>query len=126
MSSQPHDPYHSRPPQHYGPAPQHVLVVPQTAPRSVLVAYLLWFFLGLWGIHRFYAGDTTGGVIWLLTGALCGFGWLVDIFSSPASSTARTGRSTRRSTPATAEARQPRVDTWVDLVDGVPPRGLRA
>lgn len=83
MNWQPHDPYHSHPPQHYGPAPQHVLVVPQTAPRSVLVAYLLWFFLGLWGIHRFYAGDTTGGVIWLLTGALCGFGWIADIFLIP-------------------------------------------
>lgn len=46
--------------------------------RSMLVAYLLWFFLGALGIHRFYLGRPVSGVIWLLTGGLLGIGWLVD------------------------------------------------
>ena len=46
--------------------------------RSVIVAYLLWFFLGVFGIHRFYLGRPISGVIWLLTGGLLGLGWFVD------------------------------------------------
>ena len=47
--------------------------------RSYIVAYLLWFFLGVLGIHRFYLGRPVSGVIWLLTGGLLGVGWLVDV-----------------------------------------------
>lgn len=46
--------------------------------RSLLVAYLLWFFVGVLGIHRFYLGRWITGTIWLLTGGLLGVGWLVD------------------------------------------------
>ena len=49
------------------------------AVKSKLVAYLLWFFFGVLGIHRFYLGKTISGVIWLLTGGLFGLGWLVDV-----------------------------------------------
>lgn len=48
--------------------------------RSLLMAYLLWFFLGLLGIHRFYLGRPISGVIWLLTGGLLGVGWFFDLF----------------------------------------------
>ena len=34
-------------------------------PRSLLIAYLLWFFLGVLGIHRFYLGRWVSGLIWL-------------------------------------------------------------
>lgn len=34
--------------------------------RSALVAYLLWFFLGTFGAHRFYAGRVASGVVQLL------------------------------------------------------------
>lgn len=47
--------------------------------RSLIIAYLLWFFLGIFGIHRFYLGRPISGVIYFLTGGLLGVGWLVDI-----------------------------------------------
>lgn len=34
--------------------------------RSALVAYLLWFFLGSFGAHRFYAGRIASGVVQLI------------------------------------------------------------
>ena len=46
--------------------------------RSILVAVLLWFFLGLLGIHRFYLGHNGMGILYLFTGALCGLGWFID------------------------------------------------
>ena len=51
--------------------------------RSILIAYLLWFFLGVLGIHRFYCGKYISGTIWFLTGGLLGVGWLIDIILIP-------------------------------------------
>lgn len=51
--------------------------------RSILVAYILWFFLGLLGVHRFYAGRWISGIVWFLTGGLLGIGWLIDIILIP-------------------------------------------
>ena len=48
--------------------------------QSQLIALLLCIFLGGIGIHRFYLGYHVMGVIYLLTGGLCGVGWLIDIF----------------------------------------------
>ena len=55
--------------------------------KSVLVAYLLWFFLGGFGLHRFYLGRIVSGlamlllwlVSWALTPVLIGYGGLVII-----------------------------------------------
>ena len=51
--------------------------------KDVGVAYLLWFFFGVLGIHHFYLGKTGRGVLWLLTGGLLGVGLLVDLFTLP-------------------------------------------
>lgn len=40
------------------------------AKKSALIAYLLWFFLGWLGVHRFYLGKTGSGIIMLVVCAL--------------------------------------------------------
>ena len=51
--------------------------------RSVAVAYLLWFFFGWFGIHRFYLERPLTGIIWFLTLGIAGVGWLIDLFLIP-------------------------------------------
>ena len=53
--------------------------------RSVGWAYLLWLpsFVGLFGVHRFYAGRWASGLLWFFTGGLCGIGQLVDLLFIP-------------------------------------------
>ena len=46
--------------------------------KSWVVAVVLWFFLGVIGIHRFYLGYIGLGVLYLLTAGFCGIGWIVD------------------------------------------------
>ncbi|HEX8545620.1 MAG TPA: NINE protein, partial [Cytophagaceae bacterium] len=48
--------------------------------KSKLAAYLLWFFLGFFSLHRFYIGKVGTGILYLLTGQLFGIGWIVDLF----------------------------------------------
>lgn len=54
-------------------------------PKDTAVAYLLWLvcFLGLCGVHRFYAGKWITGIIWLLTGGLFFIGQLIDLALIP-------------------------------------------
>jgi len=51
--------------------------------RSVGIAYILWVFFGLLGVHRFYCGRIGTGVLWFFTGGLLGIGWLIDVFLIP-------------------------------------------
>ena len=48
--------------------------------KSKTTAVLLWLFLGIFSVHRFYLGKTGSGILYLLTLQLFGIGWIIDIF----------------------------------------------
>ena len=78
----PPPPYPPQPP--YGqPYPQvnvNVNYGPAVSYRSRLVALLLCLFLGTIGVHRFYVGKISTGIIWIVTlGGGFGIGTLVDL-----------------------------------------------
>lgn len=59
-----------------------------TETKSMAATVLLWFFLGGFGAHRYYLGDTLGGTLMLLClvfcwlvipGVILGIWWIVDI-----------------------------------------------
>lgn len=47
--------------------------------KRILPAFLLCFFLGVFGVHRFYAGKIGTGILELITFGGFGIWWLVDI-----------------------------------------------
>lgn len=49
--------------------------------KSELVAFLLFWFLGGFGIHRFYVGKIGTGVLWLFTCGCFGIGNLIDFIN---------------------------------------------
>lgn len=49
--------------------------------KSKGVAYLLWLFLGLFGVHRFYLGHVGVGIAQLLTAGGFGVWWIIDAFA---------------------------------------------
>jgi len=51
--------------------------------KETWVAYLLWFFLGFLGVHKFYLGKMGWGILYIFTGGLFLIGWLIDIFTIP-------------------------------------------
>ena len=48
---------------------------------SYTVAWALLTFLGVFGIHRFYQGKWITGILYLITGAFLGVGWLFDLWT---------------------------------------------
>jgi TM2 domain-containing membrane protein YozV len=78
------------------------------AKKSVLVAYLFWFFIGYFGAHRFYLGRVGSGIVMLvifllsmlltvvaigfLGLLLIGLWWLVDAFLIPGMTARRNSR----------------------------------
>lgn len=51
----------------------------QTQEKHFIVAFLLFWFLGFLGIHRFYLGYNGMGVLYLFTAAIFGIGWIIDL-----------------------------------------------
>ena len=52
--------------------------------RDLRVAYILWFFFGIAGGHRFYLGHLGMGILYFFTLGLFGIGWIIDAFRMPA------------------------------------------
>ena len=46
--------------------------------KNKWIAFLLCFFLGYLGAHKFYEGKTGLGILYLFTFGLFGIGWLID------------------------------------------------
>lgn len=51
--------------------------------KDTTIAYVLWFFLGVIGIHKFYLEKNGWGILYIFTGGLCGLGLLYDLFTLP-------------------------------------------
>ncbi|MBN2378466.1 TM2 domain-containing protein [candidate division WOR-3 bacterium] len=51
--------------------------------KKVWAAYLLWFFLGIFGAHRFYLGHIGVGLAQLFTAGGAGIWWIIDVFLIP-------------------------------------------
>lgn len=52
--------------------------------RSTGLAYLIWFFTGALGGHRFYLGQPHIGLLYFFTGGFCWLGVIYDAFAIPA------------------------------------------
>lgn len=52
----------------------------QISDRKWTTTFLLFFFLGAFGVHRFYVGKVGTGFLYLFTLGLFGIGVLVDFF----------------------------------------------
>lgn len=50
------------------------------SPKSRMTYLILWFFLGGFGVHNFYADRTMRGLIELFTLGGCGILWILDLF----------------------------------------------
>lgn len=50
-------------------------------PNDYTIAWVLHTFLGLFGVHRMYLGKIFTGVLFLLTGGLCGVGFVYDLLT---------------------------------------------
>lgn len=59
--------------------PQPRLLSEHESEKRILIAFLLAFFGGALGLHRFYVGKTGTGILMLLTLGGLGIWWLIDV-----------------------------------------------
>lgn len=52
--------------------------IEQRSPHNRIVALLLCWFLGVFGVHRFYVGKVGTGLLMLFTGGGFGIWWIID------------------------------------------------
>lgn len=73
--------FYQQPYSSYTPCPSPISPMPisPVSPSHRWVAFVLCFFFGILGIHRFYVGKVGTGLLYLFTGGLCGIGWLIDL-----------------------------------------------
>ena len=73
--------FYQQPYSSYNPCPSPISPMPVSpvSPSHRWVAFVLCFFFGILGIHRFYVGKVGTGLLYLFTGGLCGIGWLIDL-----------------------------------------------
>jgi TM2 domain-containing membrane protein YozV len=86
----------------------------ETDMRSAATAYLLWLgcFLGICGLHRFYARKTGTGLLWLFTLGFLGFGQFIDLFLIPG----MTAAANARFAALGGASQQVAQDVGVDLI----------
>ncbi|MEV0895874.1 NINE protein [Actinoplanes sp. NPDC049802] len=53
------------------------------AQKQVGIAYVLWFFFGALGVHKFYLGKIGMGIAYIFTVGFLGIGLLIDLFTLP-------------------------------------------
>lgn len=46
--------------------------------KNKWIAFILCLLFGVFGVHKFYEGKIGLGILYLLTGGLCGIGWIID------------------------------------------------
>jgi serine/threonine protein kinase/TM2 domain-containing membrane protein YozV len=51
--------------------------------RELWVVYMLWFFFGLIGVHKFYLNKFGMGILYIFTGGIFLIGWFIDLFTIP-------------------------------------------
>lgn len=51
--------------------------------KSLLLTYILWFFGGFLGLHKFYLERPLMGLVYFFTGGLLCIGWIIDFFTIP-------------------------------------------
>jgi TM2 domain-containing membrane protein YozV len=49
--------------------------------KSKGTAYVLWFFFGLLGVHKFYLNKAGLGILYFFTCGLFFIGWFIDLFT---------------------------------------------